>query len=181
MERRGDGTNRGKELRELRFSEAEVEFVAPHIGLLSEHITDGGITNMAWQEQAWDGLYQGATMHAVDRVLWLVRGDGTLVSFTYNSHELVLAWARQEKALFADFHAASERFGRPLEALGFHRLDPLREAPLVPHRFQPLQFGHIPFTSAYHLASERCARVPALLGCPDFHVSRADGDQDRPN
>jgi hypothetical protein len=92
-----------------------------------------------------------------------------------------LAWARDEKAVFADFHAVSERFARPLEALGFRRLDPEREGALVPHRFQPLQFGRIPFTSAYHLTGPKRERLAALLDCGDFHVSRADGDQDRPN
>jgi hypothetical protein len=89
--------------------------------------------------------------------------------------------ARAEKALFADFHAVSGRFARPLEDLGFGRLDPESAGALVPHRFQPLQFGHIPLTSAFHLADAFRKRVPKLLECEDFHISRADGDQDRPS
>jgi GNAT superfamily N-acetyltransferase len=89
--------------------------------------------------------------------------------------------AREENALFADFHCASRRFAQPLESLGFQQLDAEGTGALVPHRFQPLQFGRIPLTSAYHLAAEFRGRVPRLLACEDFHISRADGDQDRPN
>jgi hypothetical protein len=89
--------------------------------------------------------------------------------------------ARERSALFADFHCVSRRFAQPLEALGFQQLDAEGTGALVPHRFQPLQFGRIPLTSAYHLAAEFRERVPRLLACEDFHISRADGDQDRPN
>ena len=89
--------------------------------------------------------------------------------------------AREKNALFADFHCVSRRFAQPLAALGFQLLDAEGTGALVPHRFQPLQFGRIPLTSAYHLAAEFRGRVPKLLACADFHISRADGDQDRPN
>jgi hypothetical protein len=89
--------------------------------------------------------------------------------------------AREAKALFADFHGVSRRFAQPLEALGFQQLDAESTGSLVPHRFQPLQFGQIPLTSAYHLAAGFRERVPRLLACEDFQISRADGDQDRPN
>jgi hypothetical protein len=89
--------------------------------------------------------------------------------------------AREKSALFADFHGVSRRFAQPLEALGFQQLDAEGTGALVPHRFQPLQFGKIPLTSAYHLATEFRGRVPRLLASEDFHISRADGDQDRPN
>jgi hypothetical protein len=89
--------------------------------------------------------------------------------------------ARDEKALFADFHGVGRRFAQPLEAIGFQPLDAEGSGALIPHRFQPLQFGQIPLTSAYHLAPEFRERVPSLLECEDFQISRADGDQDRPN
>jgi hypothetical protein len=89
--------------------------------------------------------------------------------------------AREAKALFADFHAVGRRFAQPLEAIGFQKLDAEGSGALIPHRFQPLQFGWIPLTSAFHLAAEFRGRVPKLLECDDFHISRADGDQDRPN
>lgn len=89
--------------------------------------------------------------------------------------------AREKSALFADFHCVSPRFAQPLETLGFQQLDAEGTGALVPHRFQPLQFGKIPLTSAYHLAAEFRGRVSRLLASEDFHISRADGDQDRPN
>jgi hypothetical protein len=89
--------------------------------------------------------------------------------------------AREKSALFADFHCVSRRFAQPLETLGFQLLDAEGTGALIPHRFQPLQFGRIPLTSAYHLAAEFRGRVPRLLASEDFHISRADGDQDRPN
>jgi hypothetical protein len=92
-----------------------------------------------------------------------------------------LCRARDKKALFADFHGVSHRFAQPLEAIGFQKLDAEGSGALIPHRFQPLQFGKIPLTSAYHLADEFRGRVPKLLECDDFQISRADGDQDRPN
>ena len=98
FERRGNGSARGKELRELKFDEASADFIAPNLGLLSDHITGTGINTMAWQEQGWVGAYEGVEITSVDRVLWMVRADGTLVSFTYNPLEFVLAWARHEIA-----------------------------------------------------------------------------------
>jgi hypothetical protein len=89
--------------------------------------------------------------------------------------------AREEKVLFADFHAVSRRFAQPLEAFGFQRLNAEGSGALIPNRFQPLQFGRTLLTSAFHLAAEFRGRVPKLLECEDFHISRADGDQDRPN
>jgi hypothetical protein len=89
--------------------------------------------------------------------------------------------AREKSALFADFHCVSRRFAQPLETFGFQLLDAEGTGALIPHRFQPLQFGRIPLTSAYHLAAEFRGRVPRLLASEDFHISRADGDQDRPN
>ena len=89
--------------------------------------------------------------------------------------------AREKNALFADFNAVSHRFAQPLEAIGFQKLDVEGSGALIPHRFQPLQFGRIPLAGAFHLAAEFRGRVPKLLECEDFQISRADGDQDRPN
>lgn len=89
--------------------------------------------------------------------------------------------AREKNVLFADFNALSHRFAQPLEAIGFQKLDAEGSGALIPHRFQPLQFGRIPLAGAFHLAAEFRERVPRLLECEDFQFSRADGDQDRPN
>ncbi len=94
MARRGAASNDGEDLLEFRFDDEEGGFVAPDLTLLSEHITHGGVTGMAWQRCGWRGSYESADLPAVKRVLWLVRSDGVLLSFTYNFHELVAAWAR---------------------------------------------------------------------------------------
>ena len=94
MARRGAATNNGEDLLEFRFDDDEAEFVAPDLTLVSEHITDGGIVEMAWQQRGWKGSYQSIDLPSTKRILWLVRSDGVLLSFTYNFHELVAAWAR---------------------------------------------------------------------------------------
>lgn len=92
--RRGAASNDGEDLLEFRFDDGEAEFVAPDLTLVSEHVADGGIVEMAWQQRGWKGRYRSADLPASKRVLWLVRADGVLLSFTYNFHELVAAWAR---------------------------------------------------------------------------------------
>lgn len=92
--RRGAASNDGEDLLEFRFDDGEAEFVAPDLTLVSEHIADGGIVEMAWQQRGWKGRYLSVDLPASKRVLWLARADGVLLSFTYNFHELVAAWAR---------------------------------------------------------------------------------------
>lgn len=95
IERRGNSSSRGRELRDMRFDDAESQFVAAHLSLVSDHVIDTGVAEMVWQEQGWAGAYQGTDLEAIDRVLWCARGDGVLASFTYDPQELVSAWARQ--------------------------------------------------------------------------------------
>lgn len=47
----------------------------------SHHITTGGITAVAYQQEPWS-------------VLWGVRADGTLLSYTYNREDNVTGWTR---------------------------------------------------------------------------------------
>lgn len=47
----------------------------------SYHITIGGLTGMAYQQEPWS-------------VLWATRADGTLLSYTFNREDQVTAWAR---------------------------------------------------------------------------------------
>jgi hypothetical protein len=89
--------------------------------------------------------------------------------------------ARTDAVAFADFHASGLRGAAPLEALGFQRIDGEGRGPLVPQRFQPVQFGDRPLTSAFRLSPDVSGTVGRLLERPDFVVSRADGDQDRPS
>jgi hypothetical protein len=47
----------------------------------SFHITIGGITALAYQQEPWS-------------ILWAVRADGTLLSYTFNREDNVAAWCR---------------------------------------------------------------------------------------
>ena len=71
----------GTKLRELAFNLDVDGLVAPDMTILSEHITAGGIVDMAYQQEP-------------DTLVWLVRADGTLINVTYERDQNVVAWAR---------------------------------------------------------------------------------------
>jgi len=54
-------------------------YSAPDMTILAEHITNGGIDHMAFQQEP-------------DSVVWCVRDDGTLLGMTYRREEEVVAW-----------------------------------------------------------------------------------------
>ena len=70
-----------RKVREFRYV-GEVDtagYQAPDMTILAEHITEGGITQFAYQQEP-------------DSVIWAVRGDGTLLGMTYRRDEQVVAW-----------------------------------------------------------------------------------------
>ena len=71
----------GTKLRELAFNLDVDGLVAPDMTILSEHITAGGIVDMAYQKEP-------------DTLVWLVRNDGTLINVTYERDQNVVAWAK---------------------------------------------------------------------------------------
>lgn len=71
-----------KKIRELTYTYTSERYVAPDMTVLAEHITGDGIVDIAF-------------MNRPDNMLWAVRDDGQLLSFTYNRNEGVAAWARQ--------------------------------------------------------------------------------------
>ena len=58
-----------------------IRFVAIDLTLLSEHITEGGVTNMAVQSEP-------AT------IIWCIRADGALLGLTYERRQEVVSWHR---------------------------------------------------------------------------------------
>jgi len=54
-------------------------YQAPDMTILAEHVTKGGITQMAYQQEP-------------DSVVWCIRADGTLLGMTYRREEEVVAW-----------------------------------------------------------------------------------------
>ncbi len=72
----------GRRIHEFAFSLDADSFRSPDMTILAEHIAAGGVKELAYQ-------------HKPDSILWCVRNDGQLASFTYNRPEDVLGWSRQ--------------------------------------------------------------------------------------
>src|SRR5690606_42070543 len=55
---------------------------SPDISVLSEHATESGIVDMAYQQEP-------------ESILWLVRADGVMATVTVDRDQDVIGWARQ--------------------------------------------------------------------------------------
>jgi hypothetical protein len=64
-----------------QFTYGQGEGQASDLTTFAEHVTQGGIVQMAFQQQP-------------DPIIWCVRGDGVLLSLTYEPDQNVVAWAR---------------------------------------------------------------------------------------
>jgi hypothetical protein len=72
---------RGRKLRELTYNFEKDGWVAPDLTVLSEHITESEIVELAFQQQP-------------DATFWGVRGDGKLIGMSYERDQNVVAWHR---------------------------------------------------------------------------------------
>ena len=70
-----------RKIREFGFSFENDGYRGFDMTRLAEHITRGGIVEMAYQQEP-------------DSLVWSVRSDGTLLSMTYRREEDVVGWAR---------------------------------------------------------------------------------------
>lgn len=70
-----------RKLREMAYVIEADGYRAPDMTVRAEHITAPGITDLAYQSQPTS-------------VMWAVRSDGTLLGFTYERDQEVLAWHR---------------------------------------------------------------------------------------
>ena len=70
-----------RKIRELAYNFDVDGYTAPDLTILAEHITEGGIVEMAYQEEPL-------------AIIWCVRGDGELVALTYQREQEVVAWHR---------------------------------------------------------------------------------------
>jgi len=70
-----------RKIRELAYNFDVDGYVAPDLTILSEHITESGITQMAYQEEP-------------NSIVWCVRTDGELLGLTYQREQQVIAWHR---------------------------------------------------------------------------------------
>ncbi len=71
----------GRKLRELAYVFEADGFRSPDMTLLAEHISEGGIVALAYQQEP-------------DSVVWAVRGDGVLLGMTYEREQDVIGWHR---------------------------------------------------------------------------------------
>lgn len=72
----------GRKLREFTYNFDIDGYVAPNMTLLAEHITEGGVTDLTYQQEP-------------SQVMWAPRADGTLLGMTYERAEEVVGWHRQ--------------------------------------------------------------------------------------
>ena len=70
-----------RKIRELAYNFDVDGYQAPDLTILAEHITEGGIVEMAYQEEPL-------------AILWCVRTDGELIALTYQREQEVVAWHR---------------------------------------------------------------------------------------
>jgi len=68
-----------RKVRELVYNFDSDSYQAPDLTVLAEHITDSGITDMAFQQEP-------------DNIVWCVLTDGRFVGMTYRREENVVGW-----------------------------------------------------------------------------------------
>jgi hypothetical protein len=71
-----------RKIRELQYNFDVDGYIAPDVSLISEHITESGLIELAYQQEP-------------DSVVWGVRTDGQIATMTYKREEEVIGWARQ--------------------------------------------------------------------------------------
>ena len=72
-----------RKIRELTYNYDSDSYVAPDLTILSEHITEGGLSELAFQQEP-------------DNIVWGIRADGILAGMTYRREEQVVAWHRHK-------------------------------------------------------------------------------------
>lgn len=73
----------GRKLREMAYDYAIDGFRAPNMSILSEHLTEGGIVDMDFQQEP----------HSI---VWAVRDDGVLLGFAYDREQNEFGWCWAE-------------------------------------------------------------------------------------
>lgn len=73
----------GRKIREIGYVFDSDSFLAGDLTTLADHLTEGGIVELAYQQES-------------ESILWGVRADGVFLGLTYNREQEVLAWHRHE-------------------------------------------------------------------------------------
>ena len=92
----------GRKLRELAYVYQIDGFKAPNMNRLSSHITYGGITQIAYQQETGS-------------IVWGVRTDGVLTGFTYERDEEVFGWHRH---IFGGYSDVLQQVAAKVESVG---------------------------------------------------------------
>lgn len=79
----------GRKVRNFGYSLANDDWTGPDLSVLAEHLTDGRIVDICWQQEP-------------DSIVWLARGDGCLLSITLDKDQDVTAWALHERLTHPD-------------------------------------------------------------------------------
>ncbi len=72
-----------RKLRELAYNFDVDGYVSPDLTILAEHITEGGLTQISYQQEP-------------NQIIWGTRDDGQLVGLTYQREQQVVAWHRHK-------------------------------------------------------------------------------------
>ena len=70
-----------RKVRELAYNFDVDGYIAPDMTILAEHVTEGGLTQMSYQQEP-------------NQIIWGVRNDGELIGLTYQREQQVTAWHR---------------------------------------------------------------------------------------
>ena len=72
-----------RKLRELAYNFDVDGYVSPDLTILAEHITEGGLTQLSYQQEP-------------NQIVWMTRDDGELIGLTYQREQQVVAWHRHK-------------------------------------------------------------------------------------
>lgn len=75
----------GHKVRESSFDLAQNRYMSPNLTVWCRHLTAGGLTRLAWQQEA-------------EEIIWALRGDGQLLMHGYSPEQQVKGWARASLA-----------------------------------------------------------------------------------
>lgn len=76
----------GRKVRSIAYRAESESYSAPDISILAEHITDGGEDG---------GIFEMAYTQEPDQLVWMVRGDGVLVTMAIDRDQDAIGFARQ--------------------------------------------------------------------------------------
>jgi len=118
-----------EKVRELEYTYSSDKYEAPDLTILAEHITAGGIVDLAFQSRP-------------DPILWCVRSDGVLLSFTYQRNNE--AWSQHNTGTSDDFVSVANIPGSDEDEL-WALVDRTVDSNSVKYieQFQPIQWDKV--------------------------------------